>query len=98
VLVDWLAALVGAKRFGASRWGIAGAVLGAAVGIFFGLPGIVLGPVAGAVALELLRKRDVESASRIGLGTLLGFVFGKAVEYALALVLLALTVWFYWNP
>jgi uncharacterized protein YqgC (DUF456 family) len=97
VVVELAAQLLGAKRFGASRWGVAGAVLGAVVGVFFGLPGIVLGPIVGAMSIELIRQRDLERAGRVGLGTLVGFVFGKAIEYALALALIALTIFFWAN-
>ncbi len=48
--VDFLASALGARRFGASSRAIWGAALGAVVGVFFGLPGIVLGPFVGAVA------------------------------------------------
>ena len=96
--VDAIAGLVGAKRFGASRWGLAGAGLGAVVGLLFGLPGIVLGPIVGAVSLELMREPDLRHAGRAGLGTLVGFVLGTACKYALALVLVALTAFFYGSP
>ena len=46
--VDFLAGAFGAKRFGASKRGAFGALLGAVVGIFFGLPGVLLGPFVGA--------------------------------------------------
>jgi uncharacterized protein YqgC (DUF456 family) len=97
VLVELAAELVGARRFGASRWGLVGAALGAIVGVFFGLPGLVLGPLVGATSIELMIQRDVRKAGRVGLGTLVGFVFGKAIEYGLALVLVALTVYFWAN-
>ena len=51
--VDFAASALGAKRFGASNRAIVGAAIGALVGIFFGLPGILLGPFVGAVLGEL---------------------------------------------
>src|SRR5574340_1488013 len=45
--IDFLAAALGAKKFGASPRAVTGAALGAVAGIFFGLPGIVLGPFVG---------------------------------------------------
>ena len=42
--VDFGAGALGAKGFGATKWAMFGAFVGAIVGIFFGLPGIVLGP------------------------------------------------------
>src|SRR5437868_4425480 len=48
-LLDAAAGFIGATRFGASRWGLAGAALGGVIGLFFGLPGLFAGPVVGAV-------------------------------------------------
>lgn len=55
--IDFLAAAsLGAKKFGASPRAIAGAALGTLAGLFFGLPGIVLGPFVGAVIGEFSRE------------------------------------------
>ncbi len=43
----------GARRFGATRWGLAGAVAGAIIGLFFGVPGLLVGPIVGAFAGEI---------------------------------------------
>lgn len=90
--VDWIAAVLGAKAFGASRWAMAGAVAGALIGLFFGLPGILLGPVVGAVAFELWKDPDVPRAARAGLGVAVGFVVGSAVKMALGLALVGLVL------
>ena len=55
------------------------------VGLFFGLPGILLGPFVGAVAGEYLAQRDLERASRVGLATWLGMAVGSAAKLALVL-------------
>lgn len=94
-IVDYTAGILGAKRFGASYWGLAGAFVGLVVGLFFGFPGIVLGPVVGAVLLEYLKDPDVKRAAKIGTGTLIGFVVGTAVKYALAFALLGTGILFY---
>src|SRR5512134_4082439 len=63
-VVDAIASALGVKRVGASRMAMAGAVLGTIVGVFFGLAGILLGPFIGAVAGELIARRDVVQAGR----------------------------------
>jgi uncharacterized protein YqgC (DUF456 family) len=90
--VDWIAGVLGARAFGASRWAMAGAVVGAVVGLFFGIPGILLGPVVGAVAFELWKDPDVPRAARAGLGVAVGFVVGSAVKMALGIALVGLVV------
>jgi uncharacterized protein YqgC (DUF456 family) len=82
--VDFLAGAFGAKRFGASKRGMLGALLGAVVGIFFGLPGVLLGPFVGAVLGELSTRRSLGEAGRAGFGATLGLVLGAAAKLALA--------------
>ncbi len=75
-LADNVATLFGARKAGASGWGVAGAGLGMLVGLAFGLPGIVIGPALGAFLFELLRNPDLKRAGWAGLGGLFGFVLG----------------------
>ena len=48
LVLDFLASVVGAKKLGATWRGMLGAVVGATVGLFFSLPGLILGPLLGA--------------------------------------------------
>ena len=70
--IDFVGGWLGARRFGATRWGMLGALLGALVGIFFGLPGLLLGPIIGAIAGELISGKRLLDAGRAGWGALLG--------------------------
>ncbi len=87
IAVDHAASLLGARAFGASRWAVLGGAIGVVVGLFFGLPGIILGPMAGAVAFEAWKGRSLQRAARAGVGVLVGFVAGSLVKIALAFVL-----------
>ena len=89
-VADFLATALGAKRFGASRRAVAGAALGGLAGLFFGLPGILLGPFAGAVAGELSARRGLREAGRAGLGATLGLALGVAAKLALAFSMIGL--------
>jgi uncharacterized protein YqgC (DUF456 family) len=90
--LDFVAAALGGKAFGASRWAMVGGSLGLLVGLAFGLPGILLGPAVGAFALEWLRDRDLHRSFRAGLGTAAGFLAGSAAKVVLALVLVGAVV------
>src|SRR6202022_1312800 len=52
--LDFLSGYFGAKYFGATKWGMFGAIIGAIVGIFFGIIGLFIGPVIGAIAGEFI--------------------------------------------
>jgi len=94
-MAQWTAAAMGARRVGASRWGIAGAFLGVLAGLFLGFPGLILGPLVGATLFEYLGGRGLPQAARVGGATMLGFLLGTAVQYALAAAMLgvALAAW-----
>lgn len=93
--LDLLASVLGAKRVGASRQAIAGAALGALVGIFFGLPGIVLGPFVGAVAGELVARGSLARAADVGVATWMGLLFGTLAKLALSLTMLGVFAFAY---
>ncbi len=90
--VDLAASLLGAKAFGASRWAVVGGAVGLVVGLFFGLPGILLGPAIGALAFEYARDPSFGRALRAGIGTFVGFVLGTAAKVALAFGLIGVLV------
>ena len=91
-VVDLLASVLGAKAFGASRWALVGGSVGVVVGLFFGLPGIILGPAVGALAFEFARDPNFGRALRAGVGAFLGFVLGTAVKVTLAFVLVGVLI------
>jgi uncharacterized protein YqgC (DUF456 family) len=74
--LDFAGSSYGARRFGATRWGMLGAALGALIGIFFGLIGLFIGPVIGAVAAEFIAGKKMVDAGRAGWGSLLGSLAG----------------------
>jgi uncharacterized protein len=89
VALDFLASLYGAKRFGATWRGLLGAFLGGVVGIFFSLPGIIIGPFIGAMLLELLGGYKLDKASRAGLGATLGVFVGVVAKCMICALMIA---------
>lgn len=92
VLLDYLASTVGAKKLGATWRGMLGAIVGAIVGIFFSLPGIILGPFLGAMLFELAGGYAFKQALYAGFGAFLGLVAGAIGKCAIAVVMVALFV------
>ncbi|BET57261.1 DUF456 domain-containing protein [Geobacter sp. 60473] len=85
--IDPYASGKGARRYGASRHAVIGASIGAVVGVFFGLPGLVAGPFLGASLGELLARGDLGRAGRAGIGAWQGFVIGTVLKVVLALAM-----------
>jgi uncharacterized protein YqgC (DUF456 family) len=99
--VDFWATALGAKRVGASRLAIIGAMLGTLAGLFLGPIGLLLGPFGGAIAGELIHRRsllghDLGHAARIGIGTWFGILFGTVLKLALAFTMLGLFALAWW--
>ena len=90
--LDVMASTLGAKRAGASKKALVGAALGTLVGMFFSIPGLLLGPFVGAVAGELAGGREWRAASKVGFATWLGIVVGAALKLALAFAMLGIFV------
>jgi uncharacterized protein YqgC (DUF456 family) len=88
--VDLLAAALGAKRLGASPRAMAGAAIGTVLGLFFGLPGLIIGPFVGAVAGELTTHRDLKRAGRAGVAAWIGFAIGTAVKVSMAFLMVGI--------
>jgi len=88
--VDFWATIFGARKFGASKRAVIGALFGVVTGLFLGLPGVIFGPFIGAVIGELSARRDLQQATRAGIGATLGLAIGSALKLALALAMIGI--------
>lgn len=88
MLIDFLAPMLGAKKYKASKYGILGAFLGLIAGIIvFGFWGIILGPFIGAFGVELLAKRQPKGAFKSAFGTFVGFIAGTLMKVIFILIM-----------
>jgi uncharacterized protein YqgC (DUF456 family) len=99
--IDFMATALGAKRVGASKTALIGAVLGTFAGLLFGIVGVFIGPFVGALLGELIWLRGVGGqqlgqATKVGLGTWLGIVVGTVLKLGVAFVMVGLfaIAWF----
>ncbi len=86
----FLGAYFGAKYFGATKWGMCGAIFGALAGLFFGIIGLFVGPVIGALAGEFIAGKRMIDAGRAGWGSLLGNLTGTIGKLVIALVMITI--------
>ena len=94
-VIDLAATALGAKRVGATKLAVAGAALGTLAGLFLGLPGLILGPFVGAVAGELMSHGQVQQATRAGIATWIGLLFGTLAKLALVFTMLGVFAFAY---
>ncbi|RPI44743.1 MAG: DUF456 domain-containing protein [Betaproteobacteria bacterium] len=95
IVIDFLAGIAGAKRFGASRAALLGAAVGTVVGLFFGLLGLAFGPFVGALIGELSARKDMMAAGRVAFGTWLGMLVAVVVKLSLVFTMLGIFVFAY---
>jgi uncharacterized protein YqgC (DUF456 family) len=96
--VDLLAGALGAKRVGASKQAVWGALVGTVIGLFFGLPGVLLGPFVGAVLGELASGNSVLRSTHVGVSAWFGLLFGTIIKLVASLMMVALFgAGWWWN-
>ena len=93
--IDFVASALGAKRVGASGKAVFGAALGTLFGLFFGIPGLLVGPFVGAVAGELIHRKAYDNATlgdaaKVGAATWIGLAVGAALKLAVAFAMLGI--------
>jgi uncharacterized protein YqgC (DUF456 family) len=98
LLMDLTAGALGAKRVGASPRAVWGALLGTVIGIFLGLPGLLLGPFVGALLGELSAGKSVLRSTHVGVSAWIGLIFGTIVKLVASLTMIALFgAGWWWN-
>lgn len=91
--IDFAANAWGVHRYGGSRAAMWGGIAGLVLGILLlGPLGIILGPFLGAVAGELIDKKPLDRAVRVGFGTLLGLAGGTVLKLV---VEAGMIIWFF---
>jgi Uncharacterized protein conserved in bacteria len=79
-VLDYFIPIWGTKKFGGTKIGVWGSVIGMIVGLFFGPWGIILGPFVGAIVGELIAGKETKLAVKAGFGAFIGFLFGTIAK------------------
>jgi hypothetical protein len=94
VALDYFGGIIGAKKYGATKWGMIGSIIGGIAGFFAGgIVGLVFGPFLGAVLLELVFGKDLKGAFKSGVGTLVGFIGGAIAKLAIGVIMIGIFIW-----
>jgi uncharacterized protein len=87
---DYIANIIGVKKYGGSKAGIWGSTIGLLAGPFvIPIVGIIVGPFLGAALAELLvNKKNINDAIKIGFGSVIGFVSSVVTKGIIMAVML----------
>ncbi|RFU64300.1 DUF456 domain-containing protein [Peribacillus saganii] len=86
---DYVANMLGVKKYGGSKAAIWGSTIGILAGPFI-IPviGLLIGPFAGAILAELIvHKKDFNTSVKIGLGSVFGFISSVAAKAFIQLLM-----------
>ncbi|MBS3771300.1 MAG: DUF456 domain-containing protein [Bacteroidales bacterium] len=87
-ILDYFVPIWGTKRFGGTKYGSRGAMVGVVLGIFLFPPiGIIIFPFIGAVVGESLQGADFNAAMRAGFGSFMGFLTGTGLKLIASLIM-----------
>lgn len=98
-IVEGVFGAVLARRYGGSKWAMAGAIIGGFIGAVLGTPvtpvigtllGAFMGAFAGAALLHGLSTGEWKEAVMVGLGAFFGAVSGKISKIIAAIVMVVM--------
>nr|WP_100804347.1 DUF456 domain-containing protein [Ulvibacter sp. MAR_2010_11] len=101
-VLDYIIPAIGTKKFGGSKAGAWGTIIGLFIGIIAPIPfGILIGPFAGALIGEMVfNKTEGKQAVKAAFGSFIGFLASTFIKLTATLVFLGLfvyKVWAHWE-
>jgi len=78
--LDYVIPLYGTKRFGGTKYGMWGCVVGLIAGLWFGPLGLIVGPFVGAFVGEMIGNAESNHAFRAAVGSFVGFLLGTLLK------------------
>ncbi len=85
-ILDYIVPAMGTKKFGGTKYGVWGAMIGLVAGLITPIPlGVIVGPFLGAFIGEMIHQNQAEKALRAALGSLVGFLFSTGLKIGVVL-------------
>jgi uncharacterized protein YqgC (DUF456 family) len=78
--LDYLIPSWGERKFGGSTKGVWGSLAGVIAGLYFGIPGIVLGAISGAFIAELFAGKESNEAIQHAVSSFIYFIIGTIFQ------------------
>ncbi len=93
--IDNIVVALGAKKTGASKWGMLGAILGGMIGLLIGnAAGLFLGPLVGATLFEyFFARRSIKESLRAGMGSFLGVFLSILLKTVVNVIIIIFVIY-----
>ena len=83
--VEYIGGVITAKKYGASKYGLLGGVLGGIIGlILLGIPGLILGQLTGVITGEIYYGKQMKESFTSGFGMFIGYILGSTIKVLFA--------------
>ena len=87
--LDYVIPSYGTKKYGGTRAGVIGSMVGVVFGLFLFPPiGIIIGPMVGAFIGELFTGRNSKEALRAAWGSFIGFLLGTLLKMVASVMMI----------
>ena len=98
-IIDYFIPAMGTKRFGGSKYGVYGTMIGLIIGLFSPIPfGMLIGAFVGAFIGETaFDKKDSSKALKASFGSLLGFLVSASLKFGVGVVYFWFFISMFWE-
>ena len=90
--------IIGVKKLGGTKGGLIGASIGLVTAlIILGPLGLLIGPFIGAIAGEMINKKNLTESLKPAFGSLIGILIGSGIKFCLSLIYLFFYLNIFWT-
>ena len=97
-LIDYFIPAMGTKKFGGTRYGVIGTMVGLILGLLFFPPfGIIIGPFVGAYIGEMIHDNNSNKALKAAFGSFIGFLTSFFLKFVTCVIYTGLYISKFWE-